>query len=85
MACGHTTSGSDAQQLISGVDLFLYQVLEYMVDSKDQGQFRDEPLISYDREDGKISFMGPKRLFDEFREDGEAMQAIRERQSHTLM
>ncbi|KAK0703655.1 hypothetical protein B0T26DRAFT_815474 [Lasiosphaeria miniovina] len=59
---------------------FLCQVIEGMVDSQDQGEFRDEPLISYDREDGKISFIGPKKLFDEFRKDREAVRAIRERQ-----
>src|SRR4051812_42310880 len=69
IACGHITSTSDAQQLINDVDLFLHRVLENMVDVKDQGVFRDEPLISYEREDGKISFLGPKRHFDEFRDD----------------
>jgi len=80
IACGHITSTSDAQQLINNVDMFLYQVTENMVDSKDQGEFRDEQLISYDREDGRISFMGPKRLFDEFRKDSDAVHAIRNRQ-----
>ena len=52
-----------------------------MIDSNDQGKFREESLISYDREDGKISFIGPKRLFDEIRKDHDAMRAVRERQS----
>ena len=82
MACGHITSASDAQQLIDEVDLFLHRLLESMVNAKDQGRFRDEPLISYEREDGKVSFLGPKKLFEEFRDDDAAMQAIRERQSH---
>lgn len=80
IACGHITSASDAQQLISDVDAFLYQVLENRAPSKYQGKFRDEPLISYDREDGKISFIGPKELFDGIRKDGDTMRAIRERQ-----
>jgi hypothetical protein len=85
IACGHITSTSDAQELISDVDMFLEtcllcQVIENMIDSKDQGEFRDEQLISYDREDGRVSFMGPRRLFDEFRKDSDAVQAIRNRQ-----
>ncbi|KAK0745437.1 beta-lactamase-like protein [Schizothecium vesticola] len=39
IACGHITSASDAQQLISDVDAFLYQVLENRVPSKYQGKF----------------------------------------------
>jgi len=37
-----------------------------MIEAKDQGPFRDRPLISYEREDGKISFLGPKRLSRNF-------------------
>jgi len=80
IAYGHITSASDAEQLISNVDTFLYQVLKNRAPSKDQGKFRDEPLISYDREDGKISFIGLKMLFNGIRKDGDTIRAIRERQ-----
>lgn len=63
----------------------LYQVLENRVPSKYQRKFRDEPLISYDREDGEISFIGPKELFDGIRKDGDTMRAIRERQLQGLI
>ena len=82
IASGHITSASDAQQLINDVDLFLHRVVENMVEAKDQGMFRDELLISFEREDGKVSFLGPKRLFDEFRDNDATMQAIRGRQSY---
>jgi len=80
IAYGYITSTSNTQQLISNVDIFLYQVTKNVIDSKDQGEFRDEQLISYDRKDGRISFIDPKRLFNEFRKDSDTVQAIRNRQ-----
>jgi hypothetical protein len=50
-------------------DLFLYHVAENLVEPKDRGTARGEPLVEYDKEDGKISFLGPKKLFEEFRAD----------------
>lgn len=82
IACGHKSSASDAQQLIGEVDEFLYHVLEKKIEPKVPGySFRDEPLVSYKREDGRLSFVGPRKLFDGFREDEEAMQALRKRHS----
>ena len=37
--------------------------------------------MEYDKEDGKISSLAPKKLFDEFRADESAMKAIRDRYS----
>lgn len=37
--------------------------------------------MEYDKEDGKISFLAPKKLFEEFRADGSAMKAIRDSHS----
>jgi hypothetical protein len=79
IACGHTSSASDAEQLIDEVDLFLYQVAEGMVEARERGTFRDEAVTSYDRQDGKISFIGPKKLFDAFKLDSTAVQALRKR------
>ena len=61
--------------------MFLYHVAENLIEPKDWGTARGEPLVEYDKEDGKISFLGPKKLFEEFRADEFAMKAIRDRQS----
>jgi hypothetical protein len=56
---------------------------ENLTKPKDQGTARGERLVECDK-DGKISFLGPKKLFEEFRADGSAMKAIRDRYSeHT--
>jgi hypothetical protein len=81
IACGHTTSGSDAAELINDVDLFLNHILEGLVAPIPQKDFRDEPMVLYERDDGKISMAGPKRLFDVARADEETMNALRSRHS----
>ena len=64
--------------------MLLYHVAENLIEPKDQGTARGEPLVEYDKEDGKISFLGPKKPFEEFRADESAMKAIRDRHSeHT--
>ncbi|KAF7563347.1 hypothetical protein G7046_g772 [Stylonectria norvegica] len=79
MSCGHTTSSSDAELLLNDVDLFLYHVVTNKYQPKELGMFRGEKVISYEREDGKISFRGPGSLFEAFRADIVAMRAIKER------
>jgi hypothetical protein len=55
-----------------------------LIEPKDWGIARGEPLMEYDKEDGKISFLGPKELFEEISTDESAMKAIRDRYSdHT--
>jgi hypothetical protein len=49
------------------------------VKEEDKGIKRDEVSISYERDDGKISFLGPKRHFDDFRADDAALVTLRER------
>jgi len=40
--------------------------------------------VEYNKEDRKISFLGPKKLFEEFRADESSVKAIRDRHSeHT--
>ncbi|RYP62584.1 hypothetical protein DL769_007254 [Monosporascus sp. CRB-8-3] len=62
-----STNDADGEQLLDDVDLFLYHVAEGIVEENPQGTFRDEQLVSYNREDGKINFIGPKKLFEAFR------------------
>ncbi|KEY75229.1 hypothetical protein S7711_07143 [Stachybotrys chartarum IBT 7711] len=80
MACGHNTRAADAEELIDDVDLMLYRVMENLVEEKDRGDERGEPQISYSREDMKIKFFGPKKYFEGFRSDKDAMKSLRERQ-----
>jgi len=44
-------------------DLFLYHVAENLIKPKDGRTARGEPLVESDKEDGKISFLGPKTTF----------------------
>jgi hypothetical protein len=81
MACGHNTRAADAEELIDSVDLMLFCVMENSVQEIDQGDERGEPQISYTKDDRKINFFGPKRYFEDFRSDGEAMKRLRERQT----
>jgi hypothetical protein len=63
--------------------LFRYHA-ENLIEPKDRGTARGEPLVEYDKEYGKISFLGPKKLSEEFRADESAIKAIRGRHSeHT--
>jgi hypothetical protein len=79
MACGHNTRAADAEELIDEVDLMLYQVMENLVPEINQGDKRGELQVAYRRDDAKIKFFGPKRYFEEFRSDEEAMKRLRER------
>jgi hypothetical protein len=56
-----------------------YHVAENLVEPKDRGTAGGEPLVEYDKEDRKISFLRPKKLFKELRADESTMKAIRER------
>ena len=80
IACGHATKDSDAEELLRDVDYFLYRVTQNLVPPVDRGSARGESLQAYEREDGKLSFLGPKRLFDEFRADRTAMETLVRRQ-----
>jgi uncharacterized protein (DUF1786 family) len=81
IACGHITSDAKAAELIDAVQHFLDQVLEGQVKAKDEGigKYTQEPTVSYEREDGRLSFIGPKRIFDQTRGDDEIMATLRSR------
>lgn len=81
IACGHNTYNADAEELLNGVDLFLYHVVQGWVEPGRSETSRDELTQSFDREDGKISFHGPVRLFEDFRNDPVAMAGISGRQN----
>jgi hypothetical protein len=61
--------------------VFLYYVAENLIEPKNRGAARGEPPVEYDKEDGKMSFLGPKELFEELRTDESAMKVIRDRHS----
>lgn len=69
MACGHNTSAADAEEFVTEVEAFLSKVKRGLVEPQDRGEARGFKLVGYDREDGRISFLGPKQLFDGARVD----------------
>jgi glyoxylase-like metal-dependent hydrolase (beta-lactamase superfamily II) len=81
IACGHNTYDADAEELIDGVDSLLFYVIQGWVEPCRFENVRDEITLSFEREDGKLSFHGPARFFEDFRNDDAAMGAISARQS----
>lgn len=81
IACGHVTSASDATEILDEVDTFMYHVIQGWVEVSKEDEFRGEVIQLFERSDGKFSFSGPKRLFDDFRADVVAMAAIERRQT----
>jgi glyoxylase-like metal-dependent hydrolase (beta-lactamase superfamily II) len=80
IACGHNTYDADAEDLLGAVDSLLYHVVQGLVESGRSEISRDELTQSFEGEDGKISFLGPVRLFEDFRNDPNAMDGISGRQ-----
>lgn len=66
MACGHVTSEADAEDFVCEVENFLSKVKRGLIEPQDKGEARGLRLVGYERDDGRISFLGPKRLFDGF-------------------
>lgn len=66
MACGHVTSAVDAEDFVHEVEIFLSKVRRGLIEPQDKGEARGYHLVGYERDDGRISFLGPKRLFDNF-------------------
>lgn len=66
MACGHITSAVDAEEFIHEVETFLSKVRRGLVEPQDKGETRGYRLVGYERDDGRVSFLGPKSLFDDF-------------------
>lgn len=69
MACGHVTSAADAEEFLHEVERFFSKVRRGLVEPVDRGEARGFKLVGYEREDGRISFLGPKQLFDGARVD----------------
>jgi len=69
MACGHVTSGADAEELLEEVQVFFDKVVDGSAQERDKGDWRDEKMVAFERADGKISFQGPKKLFDAYRKE----------------
>jgi glyoxylase-like metal-dependent hydrolase (beta-lactamase superfamily II) len=81
IACGHNTYNADAEDLLRDVDSLLYRVVQGWVKSGHSETFGDELTQSFEGEDGKVSFHGPMRFFEDFRNDPIAMASISDRQS----
>lgn len=83
MACGHNTRAADAEVLLEEVDEMLYAVMTKQFEEIDRGDERDQQQISFQRGDLKIKFFGPKKYFEDFRGDQEAMKRLQDRQDKT--
>lgn len=70
MACGHITQAADAEEFLGEVERFLSQVQRGLVQGRDGGDARGVKLVVFEREDGRVSFLGPKELFDAFMATG---------------
>lgn len=66
MACGHVTSAADAEEFVHEVETFLSKVRRGLVEPQDKGEARGYRLVGYERDDGRVSFLGPKSLFEDF-------------------
>jgi glyoxylase-like metal-dependent hydrolase (beta-lactamase superfamily II) len=83
MACGHNTRAADAETLLNEVDEMLYGVMMKKFKEIDRGEERDQQQVSFQRDDLKIKFFGPKQYFEDFRDIPAAMQSLADRQSKT--
>lgn len=70
MACGHCTHNTPAAEFLYEVESFLDKIRKGLVSPIDKGTTpgRNTPLVGFYREDGWFSFVGPKDLFDRFRQ-----------------
>lgn len=66
ISCGHNTSGHNAWTLLADVDEFLWKIREGKVPSIDEGdRYGMRDLQLYAVENSRISFLGPREVFDE--------------------
>jgi glyoxylase-like metal-dependent hydrolase (beta-lactamase superfamily II) len=84
IACGHVTSAADGADILADVDRFLCDVVRGSIEGTEGDIVRDERLITYERDDGRFSFRGPLRLFEEFKKDEDAMEKIVKRNAPIL-
>lgn len=66
MACGYVTSAADAEEFAHEVETFLSKVRRGLVEPQDKGEARGDRLVGYERDDRKVSFLGPNPPFDDF-------------------
>lgn len=66
LACGHITKDADAEVLLTEIHEFLCKVERGEVESTERRPFRGEEEVLYERADGKVSFAGPRKKFDQF-------------------
>lgn len=69
MACGHVTSAVDAEDFVLEVERFFSQVRRGLVEGKDAGEQLGVPLVKYEKDDGRVSFLGPRALFNAWKVD----------------
>jgi glyoxylase-like metal-dependent hydrolase (beta-lactamase superfamily II) len=79
IACGHCTADADAEKLLKDVDAFLWDVVCDRVKVSREEQKRGEVYLLFETEDERLSFQGPRRLFEVFNRDVEAMEGLRRR------
>lgn len=66
ISCGHNTSGHNASTILADVDEFFWNIREGKVPSIDEGdRYGMRELHLYEVENSRISFLGPRKVFDE--------------------
>ncbi|KAI9148287.1 major facilitator superfamily domain-containing protein [Paramyrothecium foliicola] len=67
IAGGHITCGADAEQLISNVQGFFYQIAKGEIEALERELLFDDDYVAFYRPDGAIKFLMPKKLLDEYK------------------
>ena len=67
VACGHCTHNADAAELLQTVEKVFHDGMSGKLEWKTEG-FKGITLIRFEQPGGRVSFRGPKQLFDEFSE-----------------
>jgi glyoxylase-like metal-dependent hydrolase (beta-lactamase superfamily II) len=62
VACGHVTDGADGEELLREVDATFFQCAKGLLQSKEEGSFRDELVISFEREGWQDFFPRPQTI-----------------------
>lgn len=66
LASGHITRDTDAEDFLNEVYEFLCRVEQGEVEPIVWRYFRGEEEVLYERDDGRISFAGPRKKFLKF-------------------
>lgn len=66
ISCGHITSGHSASTVLAGVDEFFQNIRDGKVPATSEGdRYGMRDLQLYEMEKSRISFLGPRKVFDE--------------------